>query len=203
MRLCTLEPDTPEFILYLTLTWRWIQDRPKLFPHTGGFVSLHEYLEKAQQENEKQIGIFVVNEMKSLITIQRETNDNYCFHVTSPRKTNHSLIASAVYAVGYDLFKRLGAKTIYSGSLIYKGKHRHFGSTRLMQLCGLTPTGEIEKDDYGNEWEYYELSRKNWLKYHYGQAEDRTKTESGYKSKYKSAVRSETGIHASAVRAAV
>lgn len=170
----TLNPDAPDFALWLTLAWRWTQDRPAMFPESGGYDSLRRYLFCAGLPNRKQIGVFRDGAMLSLITAVMTEPGAYLFHITSPRKADAAAIACAVYEVGSRLFEQVKTGYIYTSVPTYGG-HLHRGSKRIVEACGLTAYGEVEECEMEGRrysWQPYALTYQKWREYHYGRKQD-------------------------------
>ncbi len=162
----TLKPDDDN--LWYVLAHRWTQDRPRFFPHTGGFDFLADYLDQSKQDNQIDVGIFENGIMISLVTIIMEDGDAYLMHVTSPKGSDSRLITAATYQIGWGLFDLLNAEYIYTMVPTFNG-HVHKGSKALAENCGLTPYGEPEIETDGRmsySWQAYALTRENWTKYH-------------------------------------
>lgn len=169
MRLISFLPDTPDFALYLTLAWRWMRDRPRFFPASGGFHTLREYLDEAAQPHKKHIGVFVDGAMVSMVSLELEPDRSCLVHVTSPRKSDPDLIAAATYQVGCSAFRQISSiDTLYTMSPCING-HWHKGSQHLALLCGMKPYGLPEQRQIGQTtylWQRYDLTRRDWEQEH-------------------------------------
>lgn len=164
--LVTLEPGSKEFPLYLTLAHRWMADRAWAYAQSGGYTMLQAYLDQAKQK--KNVGVFVDGEMVSLVTVEKEPDNVYLLHVTSPKRSHLPLIISSTYTVGWQVFDKLEATKIYTMSPIWKGRKAHKGSIALCLGCGLRQTGYTETDAYGTIWNEYAMDREDWLANHHG-----------------------------------
>lgn len=174
----TLEPGTDEFQVCLILAWRWINDksRARFFPHTGGGMRLHEFLDEARKRGRKNFAVRDGGELLSIVAIETDGDHAYNFHVLSPRGAKAATITSAVYNIGYQLFDKLKAELVYTMVPSFGG-HVHRGSRDMATACGMTPYGEPEQEEkHGHKysWQMYVLTRENWLKEHYGKKERRT-----------------------------
>jgi hypothetical protein len=170
--LVTLDIDSTDFPLYLTLAHRWAKDRPWAFAQSGGYSHLTTYLDKARRPDQKNIGVFVNGEMISLVTVEKEPNDVYLMHVTSPKRSNLDLIIKSTYTVGWQLFNNLNAQKIYTMSPRFRNRHLHRGSVALCEGCGLRATRHKETDSHGTEWLEYAMSREDWLENHHGKTQN-------------------------------
>lgn len=162
----TLEPGKDA--IWYVLAHRWTQDRPRFFPHTGGFNILFAYLDYAKRESQVDVGVFEGDTMITLITIQKEPGGGYLFHITSPKGSDPVKITAATYEIGWNLFDKMDAAFIYTMVPTFKG-HVHRGSKMLVESCGLTPCGEPEIEIDGiwhYSWQPYSLTREDWVKYH-------------------------------------
>ena len=147
---------------WLTEAHSWIRARPWAFPHSGGRLSLSEYLDQARSVYQKDVAILNGGRFISLITTIKE-GDEYRLHITSPRGTDSETVTAAARSVINSLFRDLGARSVYTSSPIYRGRHQHRGSMRLCEACGAEFTGHIEADEFGNQWKRYEIARERWL----------------------------------------
>lgn len=174
----TLEPGTDEFQVSMILAWRWLQDagRARFFPHTGGGMRLHDFLDDARKRGRKNFAVCHSNELLSVIAIETDGDHAYNFHVLSPRGAKVEAITSAVYNIGWQLFDRLRAELVYTMVPSFRG-HVHKGSKAMATACGMTPYGEPEQEELNGHkysWQMHVLTRENWLKDHYGKKERRT-----------------------------
>lgn len=113
----------------------------------------------------KHIGVFVLGQLASVVSVEPTGEGEYLISVTSPPRSNLEIVANATYHVGWQLFDQLGTRRLYTMSPTIRG-HVHIGSRRLCEMCGLTFTGYTETDEHGMLWAEYELTRANWLKFH-------------------------------------
>lgn len=160
--------DPEKDVIWYVLAYRWTQDRPRLFPHTGGFDLLVVYLDRAKKNSQVDVAVFEGEKMITLITIQKESNGGYLFHVTSPKGSDPVKITAATYEIGWDLFDKMDAAFIYTMVPTFNG-HVHKGSKMLAESCGLTLCGEPEVEIDGRwhySWQPYSLTREDWTKYH-------------------------------------
>jgi hypothetical protein len=171
--LVTLSPEISErdFLLYLTLAHRWMADRPWAYSQSGGYSLLFAYLDKARRADQKNVGVFVRDEMVSLVTVEKEQAGAYLIHVTSKRGAPWPAVFDAAYNVGWQAFRSLGAERVYTMSPVWRG-HAHRGSVALCEACGLKRTGHEETDLYGVVWREFAMTRQDWLKDHNGQKEN-------------------------------
>lgn len=157
----------------LETAYGWVQARAWAYPHTGGHQTLGDYLKDALEPNVKNLAVFLDHSFICLITvikgrtIPEETGhfegDEYALHVTVPRRFRHqSVTVDACRSVIHHLFKAFNAQLVYTSSPVYESRHRHVGSMRLCEACGARPTGEIQTDEYGNQWVFYEITRPEW-----------------------------------------
>lgn len=167
----TLEPGTDEFQVSMILAWRWLQDagRARFFPHTGGGMRLHDFLDDARKRGRKNFAVCHSNELLSVIAIETDGDHTYEFHVLSPRGAKAEIITDAVYNIGFQLFERIGATLIYTNVPSFNG-HLHRGSKAMAEACGMTPYGlpiaeRVNNRDYS--WQIYTLTRETWEKEHY------------------------------------
>src|SRR5262245_12749591 len=107
-----------------------MQDRPRVYSQSGGYMLLFGYLDRAKRDVQKDIGVFVGQAMLSLITVEREPGDVYLMHTTSPKRSDLAVIGQATYTVGWNVFKELKASRIYTMSPKW-GRHTHRGSVAL------------------------------------------------------------------------
>lgn len=163
MELIPLDPAIPADREYLAEAYDWIQERPWAFPHSGGRLSLDQFLQEAGNVLQKNVGVLSeAGRLVSLVTVIKEF-DEYRLHLTSPRGADSEIAAAAARSVINSLFRELGARSAYTSSPIYRGWHQHRGSMRLCEACGGEFTGHIETDEFGNQWKRYEITRERWL----------------------------------------
>lgn len=160
-KLMVLHPDLQGDLNWIQNAYYWVQARPWAFPWSGGQQSLKDYLIDATRPIQRNLGVFVGGQMVSMVTVIKE-GDEYRLHITSPRRTGLDLIADAARSIIHYLFKAFDAQAVYTSSPIYKGRHPHYGSMKLCEACGASPTGEIETDELGHQWKRYQITRERW-----------------------------------------
>lgn len=138
--LFALVSGTPEFVSALTTAWNWMQERPRFYLSTGGEMGLERYLEHVSEENIKQLAVVRKGVLKALITVELTGHYVFNIHVTSPKKTDATMISEALKATRDQLFTHLSANIITTSCPTYNS-HIHKGSHLLAASCGMKPTG--------------------------------------------------------------
>ena len=129
-------------------------------------VYVHHKLDCAPEK--KHIGVFGGAALLCVVSIEITGDDEYLFHVTSPKKSDLAVIADAVYNVGWSLFYDLGAELIWTSRPTVNG-HEHKGSTAMCEATGLKPYGLPEEEAINGvrySWQVYQMTRLDWLQHH-------------------------------------
>lgn len=131
------------------------------------------YVHNSFGPDRRHIGVFVEGRLISVVSIKVTSPGEYLFDITSPPRSDWPTICDAVYSIGWQLFRDLGAQVIYTKSPVVNGRI-HQGSRAICEACGLSPVGEPEPVEEINcvkyQWQEYQLLRSDWLKYHHQEA---------------------------------
>lgn len=152
----------------MSQAWEWTQRRPLVYCDTGGKQTIDEYLADAKLPEKKQLAVVYDDKLVSLITVRLVADGCFEIHVTSPPRTRKQIIIDALNGISESLFETMGAQLITTSCPTY-GKHKHKGSCRLAEVCGMRQTG-MAWHSGGADWLEYAITREQF----YGKPKART-----------------------------
>jgi len=146
-----------EFLVALSIAWEWMQRRPRVYQTSGAQMSLTEYLAEGQKPGRKFLALTDQRGMIGLVMVRILGKGVFDVHVIAqPGGLSRHVLTEHLAAIRDALFAD-GATVITTMVGTYRG-HRHRGIQRVVEACGMTPTG-VEQAEDGTVWREYAVRK--------------------------------------------
>lgn len=122
-------------------------------------MTIEEYLAEAKKPNVSNVAMVENGQMSAMILVREIRTDVFDVHVTAQPGRSSGYLLDALTAIRAFLFS-VGARKIITQIGIYRG-HVHKGIQRIVEHCGMKPTGRIE-DDGETVWREYAITKEDY-----------------------------------------